>query len=354
MGILPETENIANSTIDWSGIHWTQIVWTEPESAKLMAHELFHRIQDRLGLPMSKLSVGANKHLDTREGRYYMQLEWRGLARALEAANEADSRSGIADALLFRLARYRLFPDAQAQEQALELNEGLAEYTGVKIGYGSGSGAAQTRAAISDLNSHKSDPSFSRSFAYATGPAYGLLLDSYAPAWRNEIVKGKTSLAPLLGDALKISPPADIEASAKTRATIYNGVALWQDETARDDKRKDFVHQCESRFVNGHVLMLPHHHMKTQFDPRNVQTLDNYGVVYQDLRVADDWGVLEVKNGALLKPDQTVVVELPTDSPSPLSARRLTGNGWTLDLSALWDIVPGERAGDYTLRQRDL
>jgi hypothetical protein len=42
-----------------------------------------------------------------------------------------------------------------------------------------------------------------RSFAYATGPAYGLLLDRYRPNWRTDLQTGKT-LPELLQSALKL------------------------------------------------------------------------------------------------------------------------------------------------------
>jgi hypothetical protein len=348
-GILPDKENIANTAVEWSGLHWTQMVWPLPNDVGprkiLMIHELFHRIQNRLALP--RLRGGDNQHLDTREGRFYLQLEWRALERALEAANEVDRKSAIADALLFRLTRYSLFPDAAVQEQALELDEGLAEYTGIKIACCSATD--QTRAAIHDLTVHRSDPSFVRSFAYATGPAYGLLLDSYVPRWRKEIVKEQTFMS-LLTHTLALAPPADIEASSKIRAISYDGGVLWQEESQRDTKRKDFIQECRSRFVNGPVLVLPQHHMSVQFDPRNLQPLEGYGIFYPSLRVTDDWGILEVNNGALMKTNRSAVV---VEAPPTIAGKSLQGNGWTLKLSAEWNIVPGVRKGDYLLRKGD-
>ncbi len=60
------------------------------------------------------------------------------------------------------------------------MNEGLAEYTGVFVGNPTRS--TRIQAALHDLRAHVADRSFVRSFAYATGPAYGLLLDQAAPA----------------------------------------------------------------------------------------------------------------------------------------------------------------------------
>src|SRR4029079_12075047 len=92
-------------------------------------HELWHRIQDQLGLPSSGAS---NDHLDTRDGRYWLQLEWRALAAAL-ATSGPDEKRAITDAALFRTRRHRIFPGGADEERAMEMHEGLAEYTGVRL-----------------------------------------------------------------------------------------------------------------------------------------------------------------------------------------------------------------------------
>ena len=179
VGVLPTDQNIANTAVEWSGVQWTQMLWPLPGEVRqrktLISHELFHRIQNQLKLP--KVEGGENAQLDTVDGRYYMQLEWRALSRALQASTDEERRKAAADAVLFRAERYRLFPGADLQEEALELNEGLAEYTGVRVG--NPTSEEQIKAALNDLSSHRDDSTFVRSFAYATGPGYGLLLDHY-------------------------------------------------------------------------------------------------------------------------------------------------------------------------------
>ena len=83
---------------------------------------------------------------------------------------------------VFRQERRRLFPKAAAAENALELNEGLAEYTGARLGLR----LPEQRLAYATyaLARQLDAPSFVRSFAYASGPAYGLLLDEALPDWR--------------------------------------------------------------------------------------------------------------------------------------------------------------------------
>src|ERR1044071_3579677 len=92
-----------------------------------MLHGLFHRIQPELGFITND---GFNEHLDTLEGRIWIQLEWRALRRALEAGGR-DRDEAIADALAFRRERRRLFPGAGDNERRDEIREGLATYTGI-------------------------------------------------------------------------------------------------------------------------------------------------------------------------------------------------------------------------------
>src|SRR5438046_7411128 len=94
-----------------------------------MAQELWHRVQNEIGFPSSG---AANNHLDSRDGRVWLQLEWRALAAALTSRGK-QRRRAITDALLFRAYRRTIFPQAASQEREMEMHEGLAEYTGVTL-----------------------------------------------------------------------------------------------------------------------------------------------------------------------------------------------------------------------------
>src|SRR5690606_8876164 len=67
-GELPRSINIANTATEWAGVRWTMLLLPLPaqelERSKLMAHELFHRIQPALGFPASS---PISDHLDTKE-----------------------------------------------------------------------------------------------------------------------------------------------------------------------------------------------------------------------------------------------------------------------------------------------
>src|SRR6185503_298310 len=93
VGQLPADQTLANTALDWAGVHWSEMLWPLPEDARerrtLMAHESFHRIQPSLKLLAKD---GDNAHMDTLEGRYTMQLEWRALDAALAATSDVDRR----------------------------------------------------------------------------------------------------------------------------------------------------------------------------------------------------------------------------------------------------------------------
>jgi len=345
VGELPPEANAANTATEWSGTRWTQMLWPLPEDdsvrGTLIAHELFHRLQP--DLPIATAKGGENPHLDSLEGRYNLQLEWRALAKALQADSRAAKRAAAADALSFRAERYRRFPEARADEAALETNEGLAEYTGVMVG--NGTPQTRSRAALNDLQAHVGDPSFVRSFAYATGPAYGMLLDDLAPGWRKRLGDVPADLGTRLRDAARIEVPTG-EAALAAAAARYDGAALRATETVREQQRLAQLARNRARFVDGPVLTLALVHMSVQFNPSNLQPLDGVGTVYPTMRVTDDWGTLEVADGAVMRSDWKAVILAAPDNTGTAPQ----GPGWTLTLKPGWMLAPGERTGDYVLK----
>ena len=346
VGTLPPDVIISNTPIDWSGLRWTEMLWPLPDDVArrhvMVTHELFHRAQHELGMLQRD---GGNLHLDTLEGRVLLQLEWHALAAALTAPDAGARNAAISDALLFRHERYRLFPDAQAEERALELNEGVAEYTGVRAGLPT---AAERNAyALRDLEAFVQSPTFVRSFAYATGPAWGLLLDQADPAWRVKLAAAMKAADPpgldqSLQAALKLPEPA--AASVKAREAFYDDT-LRPRELARDQAKQAHLADLKARLVDGPVLRLPLVHASYQFNPQTLEALGATGVVYPTMKLNADWGVLAVEQGALLDKAMTVAAV----SVAGGSADHLQGPGWHLAMNKGWHIAPGERAGDFVV-----
>jgi hypothetical protein len=144
-------------------------------------------------------------------GRYWLRLEWRALVRAL-ATSGATQRAAIRDALAFRSERHSLAPRAAERERVLEINEGLAQYTATVIAAAATEQAR--RDAIDGLLQGSEAESLVRTFAYASGPAHGLLPDAHAPGWTRRI-QAHDELAALLMQASHVAAAADVEAAAR-------------------------------------------------------------------------------------------------------------------------------------------
>jgi hypothetical protein len=355
VGELPPEVSPANTAMNWAGTKWTMIMWPLPASpttrARLMMHELFHHLQDDLGLPGSNPT---NAHLATLEGRIWLELEWRALQQALARPERGrlERTRAMEDALLFRSQRRSLFPKAAVEERELEMNEGLAEYTGYKL-RGTVE-AATTEAVINRLGSAANDSSFSRSFAYVSGPAYGLLLDLAGASWRKGLT-AKADLGELAKQAYAISSPQDITAAANARAAEYDGAALRWSETRQDEERQEALATYKRRLIDGPVLMFQvMEKFDFRFDPNQVVPIDENTIIYPTLRVTDVWGVLEVNDGALIKRDQgrfvAVAVEAPKDAVGKSDA--VEGPGWKLSLSGGWRLVESERKGDLVVTNK--
>ncbi len=356
VGNLPAEVNIANTAMSWAGVRWTMVTWPLPESptarARLMMHELFHRIQDDLNLPA--LSP-PNAHLGTLEGRVWLRLEWRALQQALARpdASLAERKRTVEDALLFRLRRRALFPRAAEEEQQLELNEGLAEYTGYKLR--GTADAATVEAVIERLSSAESESAFSRSFADGSGPAYGLLLDLSGRPWRKRLTS-KSDLGEVLRQSYDVKLPSDIPVAAEQKLALYDGVALRWLESQQEQQRRAIVDGYKNRFITGPVLTLPvTEQFSFSFDPNGVVPIDETSSEYATMRVTDAWGVLEVSNGAVIVRDQNKFVRVVVEAPKGATenAGEIVGSGWKLSLAQGWIMAKGHRQGDWDLIKKE-
>ena len=130
-GPTPRFSGFADGPVARGGVRWFSFPLSflpEKDAATrqpVMLHGMFHRVQPELGLITDD---GFNEHLDTLEGRVWMQLEWRALRRAIESSGN-DRAGAIADALAFRRERRARFPGAAVGERREEIREGLASYT---------------------------------------------------------------------------------------------------------------------------------------------------------------------------------------------------------------------------------
>lgn len=343
----PESMNIANTSIHWGGEDWAMIILplaTDKEPRiNLLAHELFHRAQPSLGF---RLINKANNHLDQKEGRIYLRLELEALKKAVKATSARELNTHLTNAFTFRKLRYSIYPGADSTENLLELNEGLAEYTGLMI---SGRNREQILTHIEKkTNAFFANPTFVRSFAYHTIPVYGYLLRDKKKDW-NRRVTAQTNLTDLFVDAFGLDIPNELQQRVEAISAGYNGQAIIREETARAEQRKKLIAGYKKKFIEEPHFEIPFEKMSVSFDPRTIVPVEDKGTVYPDIRVTDNWGILTAEKGALISPGwDKIVVTIPIE----VTNEKISGDGWTLELLDGYTVTKDDGNGNFKLMKR--
>jgi hypothetical protein len=335
-GLLPKDVMVANTAIHWGGRTWSVLLWPLPEDRNerlnLLLHESFHRIQEQIGFPGKSPTAD---HLSTMEGRVLFLLELQALKAALQ--KPIDRRQpDLANALAFRQKRKQLFPHTFANERILEMNEGLAEYTGASLGR---SELRQHLYAQADTAGNRK--TLIRSFAYLTGPVYGLLLQEKAKHWTRQI-DSNADFPDLISRYYRV------KASNAPAEPIYGGAAIRSSEQQKETIRLQAVAAYTETFTQRPVLRIALIKMSVIFNPNTLFDLGTYGTIYPTGEVKDNWGHLKVNKGGMLLKDWHIV-SVPVSGRLDVAARHLAGDGWTLDLTDGWHLVQNDDL-QYTLR----
>ena len=342
-GLLPVNINIANTSIKWNGRSWAMIMLPLPEDRQdrldLLSHELFHRSQPVLGFHMSNAE---NNHLDKRDGRIYLRLELEALRQAMTAKTISDARNHLTNALFFRKTRYSLFPGAATSENLMELNEGLAEYTGTIM---SGRSDEETVKHFEQkLIDFQNFPTFVRSFAYVTTPLYGFILERTAKYW-NRNITSTTNLTDYFTKAFSLTVPVNLCPDCISQ---YGSDKIMAEETKREADKVEQIVVFRRTFIEHPHLDVRFEKMNISFDPRNIVPLEGYGTVYPTMRVYDNWGILTVTGGALLGSNWDKVT---LSEPTLITSDKVSGNGWVLELNKDYIVEKNSSDGNYHLKK---
>lgn len=347
IGTLDETMNIANTALNWKGKNWTMVMLPLPKNMDvkrpLIIHELFHNVQEKLKL---NIYTGMPNHLEKKTARVLLRLEWNALMAALTGDN-LKVKYHIESALIFRNMRRILLPGNSSFENNFELLEGLAEYTGIALGI------EKEDDRIEYLkNSFKrtleETKSFVRSFAYLSGPLYGLLLDKSGKTWRSEIPTN-TDLGNLISQKYSISTVDPVQAQVDERKNEYGFAEIEKAETAREEENNKVAAVYKKKFLESPALYLPGIKMNYQFNPTEVMSIDDLGNVYPTLRVVDQWGILTVEKGALITSNWKNVI---VTAPFTTEGKTLKGDGWNIVLNEGWKAVP-YKENSFTLTKEN-
>jgi hypothetical protein len=348
---LPSNQYVANTSFDWGGRKWTMVALPLPADrfarTDLLMHEVFHREQPALGLAQSD---ALNNQLDMRPGRTWLRLEYRALARALEALPDRSAAlTHVESALIFRAERQALYPGSDSLEATLEIQEGLPEYTGQRLAMLlTGEGIQRVAEYV---RSYEQTPTFVRAFAYGTGPAIGMLLDVYSPDWRTA-VRTNRDLGNLLAQATGFTRPRNLASVARRRANDYGWHEVDSTEAVRDSVRAPALRAYKARLVDGPVITLRQSRdsLAWSFDPTELVGFDLYSAVYPSGNFSAPWGKLSVDHGGVLVRNDFSVITVSAPA-TPIDGRQeIKGDGWTLSVNPGWALRPDRaRAGSFVL-----
>lgn len=326
---LPEEINIANTAFDWNGQGWSMIMTPLPQSKKalanLMVHELFHQAQPALGF--SDLPEKNNSHLDTYEGRLLFRLELEALLKAVEAKDTPQAKSHISNALAFRQIRHTS-PEIKDAENSLEINEGMAEYTGLML---SGRNEEEMKEHLEKrVATLSNSSSFVRSFAYEAIPIYGYLLGQN---WHKKI-DSETQLTDLFVKKFAVSIQ-DTDYKSLALENNYRFEEIVQEEQEREQKRLARIEEYKNKFLHESALVLPLQNMNMSFDYRLLVPLGEDGTVYPQINLSDNWGTLTAEEGVLISANWSKII---VSKPTFISDTTASGQGWSLKLADKWKI----------------
>ncbi|MDP9204631.1 MAG: hypothetical protein M3P12_04120 [Gemmatimonadota bacterium] len=342
---LPANQYVANTSFPWGGRSWTMVALPLPKDrysrADLVMHESFHREQEALGL---REVDALNNQLDMRQGRTWLRLEYRALARALDALPDARAaRHHAESALIFRARRRAIYPGSDSLETRLEIQEGLPEYTGQLLAMRTtGEGPARVARHVRDYETGAQ--TFVRAFAYGTGPALGVLLDQFSPGWRKAIRTAR-DLSALLAQsiAFKAPPPRSLASIARARAQEYGWDEVDRAESVRESARAPLLREYHARLQDGPTITLAQSRdsLAWSFDPTELIGFDLSSAVYPSGNFSAGWGKLTVERGGVLVSNDLSRIRVGTPA-TPISAgdRTINGDGWTLTLNPGWSLRP--------------
>ena len=295
-----------------------------------MFHEAFHSIQDGLGFPMN----GAmNTHLDQEQARVLIRLEWNVLLQAL--TDEKQRMLHLATALQLRSERFSKFPGAKQNEEALEINEALAEYTGVKL---RGSSHDETLAYLKKrLENIPKIFSLTRSSAYYSGPLYGLLFDTQSKDWKSILNKHRTFMT-TAEKVFNIKIPKIAKPLQASQLELYGNAEIVKFEHQRAVETNTKIAKYLKQIHQPKKVEMFFQNPQMIYNPYGMLSVSGDETIYTTYELRDVWGELIVTDGAYLKKNKKSAT-ITVSPPLEMTDDTAKGNEWTLKLNPGWKLV---------------
>jgi len=346
-GVLPRERLITNNVIEFGGTRYAMVPLPDTEdSFRITArtvHSLFHCYQERHDLKPSTFNT---RHLNDKNTRFYLKLEWKALSSAIGATGEA-RRQSIRDALIFRGARRELFPEAIADENKFENYEGLTTFTYIKL---CTDNVDDMRGRILEyLDRIYKNTSYASGYGFVHGALYATLLNDTGFDFR-QIQQSDFDLGRTAREAYNVTLPEVCRDIAGSLAMNYDVQAIRTEESEREAMINERTGKVVSAFFEKPVVTVTMESPNFSFEPEDINFLDSLGTLYERLRVSDNWGRLAVDDGGALLANDLRTLRISARDIK-IDRNHISGTGWHLILNDGWQAVTGEDGSYAVMKQ---
>lgn len=337
VGTFPRERIMSNSSpvVYGSTMFGMVQVWSEkyesPYRIKSSAvHALFHCFQEGNSIDFRGYDTS---HLKERTARMYVKLEWKALQRAIRTSGET-RKQAIRDALIFRSARREMYPRYIEYENHFENYEGLTTFTYTLIC--NNTHDEYVRKLLNYYERVYGRMSYTLSWGFLSGALYGHLLYE-ADFDFTSLLEKDFDLGALTGERYEIDLPEISRDVAGSLAINYDIDAINREEQEKESIVMERLHRKVSKFVDKPVIFIDLESPYFSYEPEDMELADSLGIIYNTLRVTDNWGRISVDDGGCLVSPNLDFLRVPAKNIR-IEKNHITGDGWHLVLNNSWEL----------------
>jgi hypothetical protein len=301
----------------------------------------YHCFQKSVGLTPVDYNT---KHMDDKNARLWLKLEWRALRNAINYDGETRLLA-LRDALIFKGARQELYPRYRIDENRFEDYEGLATFTSFTLC--EDTVGESKRKLIEYLDRAYTYQSYGRNYGFIHGALYAFLAHEKGFDFKT-ISSDTTDLGHIVKTLYKIQLPEICRDVAGSLALSYDIESIYKEEDQRLADIKKRIHDEVSYFTEKPIVYLELESPYFDFEPEDIRSLDTLGTIYATMRVSDNWGKLTVDKGGCLVSYNFKYLRITAKNIKE-NKNHIYGEGWNLLLNNDWEMVKVEQ--NYFIRK---
>ncbi|MEZ5000462.1 MAG: hypothetical protein R2727_07405 [Bacteroidales bacterium] len=237
-----------------------------------------------------------------------------------------------------------MYPDHISDENKFENYEGLATFTYMLLG---NEDHESFTIAIMEYLHRIYNWSYTQSYGFIHGALYAYLL--YDDGFDfSTIDRPAVDLGEIIRERLSISLPEICRDVAGSLAINYDIEIVRQEETRRVKEIKENLNKKTSQYTQKSVVYLKLESPSFSFEPEDVDPVDTLGVIYNKIRVADNWGKIVVNEGGCLVSPNLQYIRVPARGIKR-EKNHIFGEGWSMILNESWEME--EIENNYYIRR---